>query len=70
MHVVQSFSHVQLFKTPMDFAYQASLSIIISQSLLKLSSIEPVMPSNCLVLRRPLLLLPSSFPNIGVFSSE
>ena len=51
-------------------ARQASLSFIISQSLLKLVSIESAMPSNHLILCRPLLLLPSSFPNVWVFSSE
>ena len=61
---VQSLSHVQLFATPWTAASQASLSITNSQSLLKLMSIESVMPSNHLVLCRPLLLLPSIFPNI------
>ena len=55
---------------PMDAARQVSLSIINSQSLLKLMSIESVMPSNHLILCRPLLLLPSVFPNIRVFPSE
>ena len=54
----------------MDAARQVSLSIINSQSLLKLMSIELVMPSNHLILCRPLLLLPSVFPNIRVFPSE
>ena len=55
---------------PMTAAHQASLSIINSQSLLKLSSIESVMPSNYLILCRPLLLLSSIFPSIKVFSNE
>ena len=59
---VQSLSHVQLFATPWTAACQASLSITNSQSLLKLMSIESVMPSKHLILFRPLLLLPSSFP--------
>ena len=56
--------------TPWAAARQASLSITNSQSLLKLMSIESVMPSNHLILCRPLLLLPSIFPSIRVFSSE
>ena len=56
--------------TPWSTALQASLSITISQSLLKLMSIQSVMPSNHLILCRPLLLLPSIFPSIGVFSNE
>ena len=67
---VQSLSCVWLFATPWTAARQASLSIINSQSLLKLMSIESVMPSNHLILCRLLLLLPSVFPNIRVFSSE
>ena len=67
---VQSLSRVRLFATPRTAACQASLSITNSQSLLKLMSIESVMPSNHLILCRPLLLLPSIFPSIGVFSSE
>ena len=63
-------SHVQLFATPWTAACQASLSITNSQSLLKLMSIELVMPSNHLILCRPLLLLPSIFPSIRVFSNE
>ena len=63
-------SHVQLFVTPGTAAHQASLSFTISQSLLKLMSIESVMPSNHLILCHPLLLLPSIFPSIRVFSSE
>ena len=68
--VVQSLSCVWLVVTPWTAAYQASLSITISQSLFKLMSIESVMPSNHLVLYHPLLLLPSIFPNIRVFSNE
>ena len=64
------FSHVQLFATPCTTARQASLSIINSLNLLKLMSIELVMPSNHLILCHPHLLLPSVFPSIRVFSSE
>ena len=67
---VQLLSCVQLFVTPWTAAPQASLSITNSQSLLKLMSIELVMPSHHLILCRPLLLLPSIFPSIGVFSNE
>ena len=67
--VVQSLSHVQLFATPWTAACQASLSFTIFCSLLKLMSIESVMPSNHLVLCCP-LLLPSVFPSIRVFSNE
>ena len=67
---VQSLSHVQLFATPWTAAYKASLSITNSQSLLKLMSIESVMPSNHLILYRPLLLPPSISPSIKVFSTE
>ena len=63
-------SHVRLFATPWTAAHHASLSITNSQSLLKLMSIESVMPSNHLILCRPLLLLPSIFPSIRVFSNE
>ena len=66
---VQSLSRVRLFATPWTAAHQASLSITNSRSLLKLMSIELVMPSNHLILCRP-LLLPSVFPSIKVFSSE
>ena len=66
---VQSFSRVQLFATPWTAAHQASLSITNSQSLLKLVSIESVMPSNHLTRCHPLLLL-SVFPSIRVFSSQ
>jgi len=65
-----SVSHVRLFVTQWTAAHQASLSITNSQSLLKLMSIESVMPSNHLILCRPLLLLPSIFPSIRVFSNE
>ena len=68
--VVQSLSHVQLFPTPWTVAHQASLSFAISQSLLELMSIESVMPSNHLILCHPLLLMPSIFPSISVFSNE
>ena len=67
---VQSLSHVQLFATPWTAAHQASLSITNSQSLPKLMSIKSVMPSNHLILCRPLLLPPSIFPSIRVFSDE
>ena len=67
---VQLLSHVRLFVTPWTAACQASLSITNYQSLLKLMSTELVMPFNHLILCRPLLLLPSIFPSIGVFSSE
>ena len=65
---VQSLSCVQLFATPLTAAHQASLSITNSQSLCKLRSTESVMPSNQLILCGPLLLLPSIFPSIKVFS--
>ena len=65
-----SVSHVQLFATPRTAAHQASLSITNSGGLFKLMSIESVMPSNHLILWRPLLLLPSIFPSIIVFSNE
>ena len=67
---VQSLSHVRLFVTPWTAAHQASLSITNSRSSFKLMSIELVMPSNHLILCRPLLLLPSVFPSIRVFSNE
>ena len=63
-------SHVRLFATPWTAAYQASLSFTISQSLLKLISIVSMMASNHLILSHPLLLLPSIFPSIRVFSNE
>ena len=67
---VQSLSHVQLFVTQWTAAHQAFLSITNSWSLLKLMSIELVMLSKYLILYRPLLLLPSMFPSIRVFSNE
>ena len=66
----QSLSHVRLFMTPWTAACQASLSIANSWSLLKLMSIKSVVPSNHLLLCHPLLLLPSIFPSIRVFSNE
>jgi len=68
--LVQSLNCVQPFATPWTAARQASLSITNSQSLLKLMSIESVMPSNHLILCHPLLLLPSIFPIIRVFPKE
>ena len=67
---VQPLSRIRLFATPWIAAHQASVSIARLWSLLKLMSIELVMPSNHLILGRPLLLLPSVFPSIRVFSSE
>ena len=67
---VQSLSHVRLFTTPWTAACQASLPITNSQSLLKLMSIELVMPSSHVIFCCPLLLPPSIFPRIRVFSSE
>ena len=67
---VQLFSHVQLFATPWTAAHQASLLVINSQSVPKLMRHELVMPSNHLILCHPLLLLPSIFSNIRVFSNE
>ena len=67
---VQSLSHVQLFATPWTGACQSSLSITNSWSFFKLISIEPVMLSNLLTLCHPLLLLPSIFPSIRVFSNK
>ena len=67
---VQSLSCVRLFATPWTAACQASLSITSSRHLLKLMSIESVMPFNHLILYRPLFLLPSIFPGIRVFSNE
>ena len=67
---VQSLSRVRLFVSPWIAAHQASLSITNSQSLLKLMSNMLVMPSNHLILCHPLLLLPSNFPSIRVFSNE
>ena len=68
--VIQALSPVRLSVTPWTAAHQASLSFTISQSLLKLTSIQSVMPSSHLTLCRPLLLLPSVFPSIRVFSNE
>ena len=68
--VVQSLSRVLLLATPWTAARQVSLSFTSSQSLLKLMSIESVMPSNHLILCHPLILLPSIFPSIRVFSNE
>ena len=70
IYSVQLLSRVRLLETPWTAACQASLSITISQSLLKFMSIESVMPSNDLLLCRPLLLPPSIFPSIRVFSNE
>ena len=70
LFVVQSLSHVWRFATPCTAALQASLSFTISQSLLKFMSIESVMPSNHHILCHLLLLLPSIFPSIRVFSNE
>ena len=67
---VQSLSRVQFFATPWTAAHQASLSVTNSQSLLKLLSIESVMPSNYLILCHPLILPPSVFPSLRVFSNE
>ena len=67
---VQLLSCAWLFATPWTAAHQASLSITNPQSLLKLTAIESVMPSSHLILRRPILLLPSIFPSIRVFSNE
>ena len=67
---VQLLSCIWLFVTPWTVALQASLSITNSPSLLKIMSTELVMPSNCLILCYPLLLLPSIFPSIRVFSNE
>ena len=66
----QSFSRVWLFTNPWTAAHQASLSITYSWSLLKLMCVELMMPSNHLILCHPLLLLPSIFPSIRVFSNE
>ena len=65
--VVLSLSHIRLFVTQ---AHQASLSFIISWTLLKLMSIESMMPSNHVIICHPLIFLPSIFPNIRVFSKE
>ena len=68
--VVQSLSRVRLFATPWTAACQTSLSFTVSWSLFKLMSIESVMPSNYLILCRPVLLLPSILPSVRVFSGE
>ena len=68
--IVQLFSRVWLFATPWTAARQASLSVTISRSLLKLMIIESMMPSNLLILCRTLLLLPLIFPSIRIFSDE
>ena len=68
--VVQLLRQVQFFAIPWTAACQASLSFTVSQSLLKLMSVESVMPSNHLILSCPLLLLPSIFPSIRFFSNE
>ena len=70
LSVIQSLSHDRLFVTPRIVACQAFLSFTISWSLLKIMSIESVMPSNRLILCHPVLLLPSIFPSIRVFSNE
>ena len=74
LHVIYYHVHliscVWLFATPWTAAHQASLSFTVSQSLLKLMSTESMMPSNHFILCRPLLLLPSLFPSIGVFPNE
>ena len=67
---VQLLSHAQLFATAWTAVHQASLSISNSRSLLKLMSIESVIPSNHLILCHPLLLPPTNFPSIRVFSNE
>ena len=67
---VQLISCVQLFVTPETAAHQSLLSFIVSQSSLKLMSIDSVMPSNHIILLHPLLLLPLIFPSISVFSKE
>ena len=67
---VQPLSFIQLFATPWTAERQASLSITNSQSLLKLTSVELVMPSNHLILCHPLLFPPSNFPSIRVFSNK
>ena len=70
MTSVQSLSHVRLFATPWTVAHQASLSITNSRSSTKCMSIVSVVPSNHLILCRPLLLRPSIFPSIRIFSNE
>ena len=68
--IVQLLSHVRLFVTPWTASRQASPSFPVSQSVLKLMCIDSVMPSNQLLLCRPLILLPSIFPSIRVFSID
>ena len=68
--VVQLLSHVQLFEIPWTAARQASLSFNVSRSLLKLMSIESIMPYNHLILCLPLFFMPLIFPSIRVFSNE
>ena len=68
--IVQSLNHVPLFVTPWTAAHQASLSFTLTRGLLKLTSIESVMPYNHLILCYPLLLPPSIFSSIRVFSNE
>ena len=70
IQLIQSLSCVRLLVTPWTAAHQASLSITHCQSLLKIMAIESVMPSNHLIVCCPLLLLPSTFPSIRVFSDE
>ena len=70
LNLIATHSHVRLFAIPWTAALQASLSITNSRSLPKLMSIESVMPSNHLILYCPLLLLPSIFPSIRIFSNE
>ena len=67
---VQSLSHVHFFESPWTAAHQASLSFTVSWSLLRFMSIESMMPSSHLILGHPLLLPPSIFPSIRVFSNE
>ena len=68
--VVQSLSRVRLFAIPWTAAHQASLSFTNYQSLCRLMSIKSMMPSNHLILYPPLLLLPSIFPSVSIFSSD
>ena len=68
--IVQLLSHAQHFSTPWTAVHQTSLSFTISPSLLKLMSVESVMPSNHFILCCPLFLLPSLFPSLKVFSNE
>ena len=68
--IIRSLSRVQLFVAPWTAAHQATLSFTVSQSLLKLMSIESKMPFNHVILCHPLLLLPSIFPSIRVFSND